>query len=161
MLDAQVDEVLGDRSPTLEDIRALGFTTRCLNEAMRLYPQPPVLIRRALADDMVGGYRVGRSCLSRDHRLRCVHIALYPHLLVLMWRALFCNIVDEIGWPFSKSNCVIALLGDIRADCNPKAIPCNLQSRRCTRTHLSSSESGTCTGALGPSEELQSTYSHL
>lgn len=50
--------MLGDRSPTLEDIRALGFTTRCLNEAMRLYPQPPVLIRRALEDDIVGGFRV-------------------------------------------------------------------------------------------------------
>ena len=55
----QVDAVLGDRRPTLDDIRALGFTTRCLNESMRLYPQPPVLIRRALEDDIVGGYRVG------------------------------------------------------------------------------------------------------
>lgn len=60
-LQAEVDDVLGDRSPTLEDIRALGFTTRCLNEAMRLYPQPPVLIRRALEDDIVGGYRVDKG----------------------------------------------------------------------------------------------------
>ena len=65
---AQVDAVLGDRRPTLEDIRALGFTTRCLNESMRLYPQPPVLIRRALEDDIVGGYRVGAlSTPCRKH----------------------------------------------------------------------------------------------
>ena len=48
----------------LDDIRALGFTTRCLNESMRLYPQPPVLIRRALEDDVVGGYRVGPLLLQ-------------------------------------------------------------------------------------------------
>lgn len=63
----QVDAVLGDRRPTLEDIRALGFTTRCLNESMRLYPQPPVLIRRALEDDIVGGYRVGVRILAPVH----------------------------------------------------------------------------------------------
>jgi Cytochrome P450 len=60
-----VDAVLGDRRPTLDDIRALGFTTRCLNESMRLYPQPPVLIRRALEDDIVGGYRVGALHVDR------------------------------------------------------------------------------------------------
>ena len=54
----KVDTVLGDRQPTMEDIQALRFTTRVLNESMRLYPQPPVLIRRALADDTVGGYKV-------------------------------------------------------------------------------------------------------
>ena len=55
---AQVDAVLGDRKPSLEDIQALRFTTRVLNESMRLYPQPPVLIRRALQDDVLAGYKV-------------------------------------------------------------------------------------------------------
>jgi beta-ring hydroxylase len=57
-LQAEVDAVLGDRSPTVEDMKALRYTTRVINESMRLYPQPPVLIRRALADDVVGGYKV-------------------------------------------------------------------------------------------------------
>ena len=57
----QVDSVLGDRPPTLEDIQALRFTTRVLNESMRLYPQPPVLIRRALANDVLYGYKA-RAC---------------------------------------------------------------------------------------------------
>ncbi len=59
-----MDSIIGDRRPTLEDIKALYFTTRCLNESMRLYPQPPVLIRRALEDDVVGGYKV-RQTLGR------------------------------------------------------------------------------------------------
>ena len=37
--------VVGDRPVTVEDMMELKFTTRVINEAMRLYPQPPVLIR--------------------------------------------------------------------------------------------------------------------
>lgn len=55
MRSLQVDSVLGDRKPTVSDMGALRFTTRVINESMRLYPQPPVLIRRALEDDVVGG----------------------------------------------------------------------------------------------------------
>jgi hypothetical protein len=40
--------VLGDGKPSIEQLGALRFTTRVINEGMRLYPQPPVLIRRAL-----------------------------------------------------------------------------------------------------------------
>lgn len=54
----EVDAVLGDRKPTVEDMKALRYTTRVINESMRLYPQPPVLIRRALGDDELGGYKV-------------------------------------------------------------------------------------------------------
>ena len=57
----EADEVLGDRLPTLEDLKNLKFTTRVINEAMRLYPQPPVLIRRALDDDVLGGYKVEKG----------------------------------------------------------------------------------------------------
>lgn len=53
---AEVDTVLGDRRPTVEDMRALKYTTRVINESMRLYPQPPVLIRRAIHDDDLGGF---------------------------------------------------------------------------------------------------------
>jgi beta-ring hydroxylase len=55
----QVDEVLGDRAVTVEDMRALRYTTRVINESMRLYPQPPVLIRRALEDDYFDDIKVG------------------------------------------------------------------------------------------------------
>ncbi|GAQ79315.1 cytochrome P450 [Klebsormidium nitens] len=57
-LRAEVDSVLGDRVPTIEDMRRLRYTTRVINEAMRLYPQPPVLIRRAMAPDELGGFKI-------------------------------------------------------------------------------------------------------
>lgn len=57
-LQQEVDKVIGDRKPTIEDMRALKLTTRVINESMRLYPQPPVLIRRALNDDVLDGFTV-------------------------------------------------------------------------------------------------------
>lgn len=50
--------VLGDRPPTYEDLHELTFTTRVVQEAMRLYPPVWILPRKALADDEVGGYHV-------------------------------------------------------------------------------------------------------
>eukprot|EP00850_Spirogloea_muscicola_P007764 SM000040S14776 [mRNA] locus=s40:252418:258515:- [translate_table: standard] len=58
LLDLSVDAIIGDRWPGMEDLRNLKYTTRVINEAMRLYPQPPVLIRRALEDDVLGGYKI-------------------------------------------------------------------------------------------------------
>ena len=60
-LQEEADRVLGDRLPTLEDLKELKYTTRVINESMRLYPQPPVLIRRALEDDVLGGYVVEKG----------------------------------------------------------------------------------------------------
>lgn len=57
----KVDRVLGDRKPTMAELRELPFTTRVINEAMRLYPQPPVLIRRALEPDDFAGYHVAEG----------------------------------------------------------------------------------------------------
>jgi beta-ring hydroxylase len=54
----QIDAVVGDRRPGAEEVRALRLTTRVVSEALRLYPQPPVLIRRALAADTLGGFSV-------------------------------------------------------------------------------------------------------
>ncbi|PUZ78254.1 hypothetical protein GQ55_1G438600 [Panicum hallii var. hallii] len=60
-LQDEVDSVLGDSLPTIEDVKKLKYTTRVINESLRLYPQPPVLIRRSLEDDMLGGYPIGRG----------------------------------------------------------------------------------------------------
>ncbi|GMI65798.1 CYTOCHROME P450 97C1, LUTEIN DEFICIENT 1 [Hibiscus trionum] len=55
----EVDRVLEGRLPTYEDIKDLKFLTRCINESLRLYPHPPVLIRRAQVDDVLpGNYKV-------------------------------------------------------------------------------------------------------
>jgi cytochrome P450 len=55
---AEALEVLGDRLPVLEDLNRLPYTTMVIQETMRLYPPVWGLTRRALADDVVGGYRV-------------------------------------------------------------------------------------------------------
>ena len=52
---AEIDEVLGPaqaeaRAPTYEEIQKLELTRLCLAEALRLYPEPPILIRRCLED---------------------------------------------------------------------------------------------------------------
>jgi beta-ring hydroxylase len=53
----QVDTELGDALPDVEALGRLKFTMRVIAEAMRLYPQPPVLIRRAL--EVCGGGVLG------------------------------------------------------------------------------------------------------
>jgi cytochrome P450 len=57
-LDAEVDEVLGGRTPTAADAERLVWTTACFQEAMRLYPPAWVLEREAVVDDELDGYRI-------------------------------------------------------------------------------------------------------
>eukprot|EP01025_Chloroclados_australasicus_P041475 TRINITY_DN4391_c0_g1_i1.p1 TRINITY_DN4391_c0_g1~~TRINITY_DN4391_c0_g1_i1.p1 ORF type:complete len:530 (+),score=58.50 TRINITY_DN4391_c0_g1_i1:23-1591(+) len=50
---AEADNIIGTKS--LQDIdvgdyQQLKYTTRCISESMRLYPHPPVLLRRCLED---------------------------------------------------------------------------------------------------------------
>jgi len=56
----EVDRVMGERTqPTMADFQALKYVMRCVNESMRLYPHPPVLLRRAvIPDTLPGGYEV-------------------------------------------------------------------------------------------------------
>ncbi len=42
--------MLGDRMPTLADIKALQLVRLSISETLRMYPEPPLLIRRALED---------------------------------------------------------------------------------------------------------------
>lgn len=60
-LQEEVDSVLGDWFPRIEDMKKLKYATRVINESMRLYPQPPVLIRRSLEDDVLGEYPIKRG----------------------------------------------------------------------------------------------------
>ncbi|KXZ42239.1 hypothetical protein GPECTOR_176g220 [Gonium pectorale] len=65
----EVDRVVGDRMPTLDDLKALPYLRACLGESLRLYPQPPILIRRALGEDTLpaglrgdpAGYPIGKG----------------------------------------------------------------------------------------------------
>jgi cytochrome P450 len=60
-LEAEVDEVFGDRPPTHADLPRLVFTERVVRESMRLYP-PAWSIGREAADDVeLGGERFDRG----------------------------------------------------------------------------------------------------
>jgi cytochrome P450 len=55
---AELEEVLGDRSPTFADLPRLKFTEQIAKECMRLYPPAYGLGREAINDCEIGGYRV-------------------------------------------------------------------------------------------------------
>jgi cytochrome P450 len=58
-LHAELDAVLGGRTPTHADLPALGYTRRVIEESMRLYPPAPGLsFRVALEADEIAGRRL-------------------------------------------------------------------------------------------------------
>ena len=54
----EIDEVLGDRTPTAEDVASLPYTTMVLKEAMRLYPPAWGLGRKATTTDRIEGCEI-------------------------------------------------------------------------------------------------------
>jgi len=55
-LHAEVDQVLGDRLPTMDDLPALPMTRAIVAESMRLYPPAYIVGRRAMEPYAVGGF---------------------------------------------------------------------------------------------------------
>lgn len=60
---AEVNDVLGDRAPTLADLPKLSLTKRVLDESMRLYPPAWMFERQALADDEINGHFVPKGAV--------------------------------------------------------------------------------------------------
>ncbi len=55
---AEALEVLGNRTPTIEDVPKLRYTAMVVAEALRLYPPIWLIARTPLKDDTIGGYHV-------------------------------------------------------------------------------------------------------
>lgn len=55
---AEVDAVLGDRDPSIDDVPKLRYLRQVVDETLRLRPPAPLLARNAVADDSIGGYKV-------------------------------------------------------------------------------------------------------
>ena len=55
-LHAELDAVLGDRTPTLEDLHHLPYTLRVIKEVLRLYPPAPFYVRDAIGEDQLGDF---------------------------------------------------------------------------------------------------------
>ncbi len=62
-LHAELNEVLGGRLPTVEDLLDLKYTRMVLEEALRLYPPAPILSRKAIADDELQGYPIAANSM--------------------------------------------------------------------------------------------------
>ncbi|HEX8291507.1 MAG TPA: cytochrome P450 [Pyrinomonadaceae bacterium] len=62
-LHEELDAVLGGRPPGAGDIPRLAYTRMVLEEAMRVYPPVPRLVRTAVRDYEVGGYTVPAGSL--------------------------------------------------------------------------------------------------
>ncbi len=62
-LHEELDQVLGDRPPVMEDIANLPYTRAILDETMRLYPPVPILSRQALKEDTIRGKKVPAGSL--------------------------------------------------------------------------------------------------
>jgi cytochrome P450 len=62
-LHAEIDEVLGARLPTFEDIARLRYTEMVLAESMRLYPPAWAIGRMSLGNCEIGGYLVPKGSL--------------------------------------------------------------------------------------------------
>ena len=52
-LQDEIDRVCGGSSPNYENMKELPFMRDCIAETLRMYPEPPLLIRRAIGDDVL------------------------------------------------------------------------------------------------------------
>lgn len=57
-LHAELDTVLGDRHPTVDDLHRLPYTLQIIKEVLRLYPPAPFYVRDAVAADRLAGYEI-------------------------------------------------------------------------------------------------------
>lgn len=62
-LHRELDGVLGGRLPNADDYPRLGYTRMVFEEAMRVYPPVPRLVRTAVRDYQVGDYTVPHGAL--------------------------------------------------------------------------------------------------
>ena len=59
----ELEQVLGGRSPTAQDLPNLIYLRQVIDETLRLYPPAPTMLRSAVADDVVCGRRVPRKSI--------------------------------------------------------------------------------------------------
>ncbi len=60
-LHAELDAVLGDRAPTLDDLPKLRYTGQVITESLRLYPAAWGMARLAVEDHEIAGYAVTKG----------------------------------------------------------------------------------------------------
>jgi cytochrome P450 len=58
---AEVDDVLGTRHPTADDLGRLPWTTACLQESQRYFSSVWIIARVAIDDDVIDGHHIRRG----------------------------------------------------------------------------------------------------
>jgi len=73
---AEIDLVVGDRNPTLNDIKKMPYLRMVVAETLRMYPEPPLLIRRCRTEDKLpkGGGREATVIRGMDMFLSLYNI---------------------------------------------------------------------------------------
>jgi cytochrome P450 len=68
---AEIDEVLGGRRPTADDLSLLPWTTACLLESQRYYSAVWIIAREAVEDDIIDGHHIrpGTTVLIPIHHI--------------------------------------------------------------------------------------------
>jgi cytochrome P450 len=59
-LHAEIDQVLQGTPPTLTDLPRLPYTEMVVKETLRLYPPAWMILREAIEDVTLGGYRINK-----------------------------------------------------------------------------------------------------
>ncbi|MCS6871655.1 MAG: cytochrome P450 [Anaerolineae bacterium] len=57
-LHAEIDQVLGSGTPTVETLKQLPYTLQVLKETMRLYPPAPLYVRDVVEEDRMAGQTI-------------------------------------------------------------------------------------------------------
>jgi cytochrome P450 len=75
----EVREVVGDRTPGVEDVAQLHSTRMVIEESMRMYPPIWGFPRRVVADDEIGGFRIpGGSTVLLSQFITHRHPNVWP-----------------------------------------------------------------------------------
>ena len=68
---AEIDDVLGGRRPTADDLSRLPWTTACIQESQRYYSAVWMMAREAVEDDVIDGHHIrpGTTVLIPIHHI--------------------------------------------------------------------------------------------
>jgi cytochrome P450 len=58
---AEIDDALGDRRPTADDLSRLPWTTACIQESQRYFSAVWMMAREAIEDDIIDGHHIRRG----------------------------------------------------------------------------------------------------